>query len=191
MAEKEFWMGTFGPFIFDDDTPLDPDNETGSAFAGSTPKSINSDSPARVGAPVDSEDAMRQGDVAGVYQVVEVADITDPTELNSISGVAPGSTILAIQKVAGDYNYSTFYSYDADGPSVSSPQIVDASGSGSERWVAIGGKYEEPGSGVSGTYTVITAIQDNAGTIEYKERDLTFTNGKLTTISSESSWTST
>jgi hypothetical protein len=45
------------------------------------------------------------------------------------------------------------------------------------------------GSGVSSTITVITAMQNNSGTIEYKTKDLTFTNGKLTTEGTESGWT--
>jgi hypothetical protein len=45
--------------------------------------------------------------------------------------------------------------------------------------------------GDDGTVTVVTAIQDNAGTIEYKTRDLTVAGGQITAIGSESSWTST
>lgn len=142
MAIKETWYGTHGPYIHDDATVLDPDNETGSQFSGSMAKAMSSDSPARIGVPVDPEDAMRASDVQGVYQVIEVADISNPTELNSISGEKTGSTALAVQKISGGYDYVTIYSYDADGPSVNSPKIVDAAGSSTERWIAIAGRYQ-------------------------------------------------
>lgn len=45
--------------------------------------------------------------------------------------------------------------------------------------------------GADGTFSVVTAVQDNAGTIEYKTRSLTFTDGILTTLGAESGWTST
>lgn len=44
-------------------------------------------------------------------------------------------------------------------------------------------------SGVSGTVTVLTALQDNGGTTEYKSRDLTFSGGIITAIGAESDWT--
>lgn len=140
MAEKEFWSGTFGPFIYDDGTPLDPDNETGSAFAGSTPRPLNATGPARVGPPRVDSDAVRRLDLKNVHKIVEVADITNPTELNDLSSNA-GASVIAFEQMAGDYNRVTIYSYDTDGPSVNSPYVVDAEGSSTERWVAVGGLY--------------------------------------------------
>lgn len=45
--------------------------------------------------------------------------------------------------------------------------------------------------GADGSVTIITAIRDNSGTIEYKHRTLTFNDGVLSTIGTESDWVST
>lgn len=45
------------------------------------------------------------------------------------------------------------------------------------------------GATYSGTVTVVTAVNDNAGTMQYKDRLLTFVNGLLTTVGAESAFT--
>ena len=44
-------------------------------------------------------------------------------------------------------------------------------------------------SGYSGTFQVISNMRDNVGVHEYKYRNVTFTNGVLTTLGAESAWT--
>ena len=44
------------------------------------------------------------------------------------------------------------------------------------------------GGGTDVSFDVLTALRDNAGTIEYKSRTITF-NGGIATVGSESSWT--
>ena len=43
--------------------------------------------------------------------------------------------------------------------------------------------------GYSGTFQVVSDMRNNAGTHEKKTRNLTFTNGVLTTLGAESAWT--
>ena len=47
------------------------------------------------------------------------------------------------------------------------------------------------GTGDDGTFNVLTDLRDNAGTIEYKTRQLVVAGGVITTIGAESGWTST
>jgi len=95
--------------------------------------------PIKAGAPVDPNDVVRLEDV--FLFPVAVADIDNPTELNAIVG-ALGVLILAYKVVAATViDEYTIYAYDASGPAVSAPYIMDAAGVGAERWIAIGGKY--------------------------------------------------
>lgn len=43
--------------------------------------------------------------------------------------------------------------------------------------------------GASGSFTVVTAVRDNAGTLEYKSRTLTVADGQVTALGTESDWT--
>jgi len=43
--------------------------------------------------------------------------------------------------------------------------------------------------GVSGTYTVVSDIRNNSGTIEKKTRTITIVRGHITSVSAESAWT--
>jgi len=45
------------------------------------------------------------------------------------------------------------------------------------------------GGGADGTVTVVTDLQDNSGTLEIKTRDITITDGLITTIGAESAFT--
>ena len=95
--------------------------------------------PIKAGTPVDPNDVVRLEDV--FLFPVAVADIDNPTELNDIVG-ALGVLILAYKVVAATViDEYTIYAYDASGPAVSAPYIMDAAGVGAERWIAIGGKY--------------------------------------------------
>jgi hypothetical protein len=44
------------------------------------------------------------------------------------------------------------------------------------------------GSGASGTFTIVTDIRDNAGTIQKKTRSITVYSGDVTSIGAESDW---
>ena len=116
---------------------------------------VETDQPIRAGTPSDSSDVMRLGDLSSIVKdPVEVIDISNPTELNSISG-APGSIVVAFQtNVAGNKNLITIYAYDSIGPAVDSPYIVDAPGSAGERWIAVAGEYSALDHYIKGDLTL-------------------------------------
>lgn len=109
---------------------------------GDHSSALETDQPIKAGTPVDSDDVIRIEDLEDrLLPPVSVVNIDNPTELNTVAG-ALGAMVLAYQVVgASGLNESTLYAYDADGPAVNSPYIVDADGGGTERWVAIAGKY--------------------------------------------------
>lgn len=176
---------------------------------------IETTAPIKSGTPVDPTDVTRLEDIEGrVLNPSSVANIDNPVELNSIAGVL-GAIIIAYQAVgAGGLNESTLYAYDASGPAVNSPYVVDASGAGSERWIAIAGKYSAIDhymnqltasqvvvtdankmlSNLAGSdtdFTVIVAIQAGGGGgvgFQYKTRDLTLEKGLITAVGAESGW---
>lgn len=171
--------------------------------------------PIKCGTPVDPTDVTRLEDIEGrLLSPSSVANIDNPTELNSIAGVL-GALILAYQAVgAGGLNEATLYAYDSNGPAVNAPYIMDADGAGSERWIAVAGKYSvletylddltasqvvitdanKMLSNLAGSdtdFTVVTAIQAGGGGgvgFQYKTRALALEKGIITTVGAESAW---
>ncbi len=103
---------------------------------------IETDQPIKAGTPVDLNDVVRLEDLNNIIlPPVPVVSIDNPTELNSLIGKV-GSLVVAYQENAAAADEYTLYAYDSDGPAVSAPYIMDAGGTGgSERWIAIAGKY--------------------------------------------------
>jgi hypothetical protein len=90
--------------------------------------------------PVAPDDLIRLQDMGLLYPVA-VTDIDNPTELTLAAGTN-GMMVLAYKVVGpAGLNEYTIYAYDSDGPAVNVPYVVDAAGVGSERWIAIAGKY--------------------------------------------------
>ena len=57
-------------------------------------------------------------------------------------------------------------------------------------WLSVSVRFYANGqTGQTGSGDVITQIRDNAGTVEYKKRTLTFTGGLVTNVGAESGWT--
>ena len=100
---------------------------------------IETDQPIKAGTPIDANDVLRLEDI--LFFPISVANVDNPTELNTTVG-SEGQLVLAYSSVpATGLNEYTLYAYDASGPAVSSPYIVDAAGVGDERWIAVAGKY--------------------------------------------------
>ena len=103
---------------------------------------IEVDQPIKAGTPVDSNDVIRLSDLAGIIlPPVNAVSIDNPTELNLIAGT-PG-VLIVVQGIvpATGLDTYTIYAYDASGPAIAAPYIMDAAGVGAERWIAIAGKY--------------------------------------------------
>jgi len=137
---------------------------------GDYDSAIETDEPIKAGTPVDANDVIRLEDIGGrLLAPLPVADIDNPVEINAIAGLL-GAMTLAYEVVgAGGLNEATLYVYDASGPAVNTPYIMDAVGGGSERWIAIAGKYSVLG------YNVVSA--NIGGAVNYLEID---TSGILT-----------
>jgi len=183
MAVRKMFLGSLGPFYYDDtDLPNDPDGD----FGGQTQSAVLSNGQIVIQqAPVQSEEVARKQEIDIVtLPAIAVTDLDDPSaELASISGLQIGVLLVAYESIANAADPFTLYCWDANIDSANTPYIVTGADSGF--WVAVAGKYNNLFKTV--TQTVITAIQDNAGTIEYKTRDLTFQG----TLGTESDWIST
>jgi hypothetical protein len=102
---------------------------------------IETTEPIACGDPQESNHAVTLGGVGLI-----VADIDNPTELNSKKGRS-GQFVLATEVVAGSSDLWTLYAYDDSGLAVNPPFIMQALRqdpvipAAGERWVAIGGKF--------------------------------------------------
>lgn len=138
MAIKHIWIGSYGPFIYDDTVPV-VDN-LGVLPAGTTQQGAVGNGQIRLTqAPVGGDEIVRLDDLDGrVFAAVEVADIDNPdAELNLIASVV-GGMVWAYQVNAG-INYWTAYTFDASvSTGADSPWVVAGS---SGYWIAVGGRY--------------------------------------------------
>ncbi len=137
MTEKKIYIGSVGPFIFDDTDLID--DEDGD-FAGDTMKSIVTNHQMQItDPPADDEHIVRLEDMDGrIFSATSVADIDDPsTELGALASV--NGSILMCYEVSANENEWTMYLFDsAVGTGVNIPYAVAGS---SGFWVAVAGKY--------------------------------------------------
>jgi len=157
MAEKKIYIGSVGPYLYDDANLIE--DEDGD-FPGKSYKAITSNGQMHLTqAPIDGEEIVRLEDLEfRLLPPASVANIDNPSELNTASG-SLGALIIAYEiNGATAQNEYTIYAYDASGPAVNSPYIVDAAGTGDERWVAIGGKYTAQNINLSGNITLTGTV---------------------------------
>lgn len=125
MATKKVYLGSVGPYLYDDtDDVDDPDGD----FVGQTVVAALSNhkfvAAEFIGIPVSS---------------VSVVDIDDPsTELNPLSVSDVGGLVAVYQAFAGADDEFTMYLWDTDTGAENVPYTVDGSGG---TWIAVGGKY--------------------------------------------------
>jgi len=125
MAEKKIYIGSMGPFIFDDSEAIDdPDGD----FSGEDQIAFRADE--KLKAPA-FEGLLVSGQA--------VTDIDDPsTELNALTGDGNTSLLVCYEASAGVPDEFTIYLWDSDAGAENVPYTVDGS---SGLWIAIGGKY--------------------------------------------------
>lgn len=129
MAEKVIYIGSTGPFLFDDaeDMPRQP---------GVSQIAVRTDSQMIVTeAPVEDDNILRLQDLRAAIWYIQVADIDNPTEIAAVEGAHVCSLLMAYE--AGDPAKFTLYSWDPTVTSDNSPFVV-VSGSGA--WIAIAGE---------------------------------------------------
>jgi hypothetical protein len=144
MAQKRVWIGSEGPFLFEDtDNVLDPEG----TYSAETQVALRSESKIVVSEII-----------AYVTSALEVTNIDDPsTELNAESVDSVGSLVFCYQASAGVADEFTMYLWDTDYGAENPPYIVDGDTGGG--WVAVGGKYQASSKiyGTSITYSTLTA----------------------------------
>ena len=142
MAEVEFYIGSQGPFFFDDAEIYNTDGELVNAVRVTGTGSIRID-----GTPVESYHAITKGWLEGSINVVPVTDWTDVGapgtdvggKLASLSANDVGFLLMAWKVVAGAPDEFVLYAWDTDAGAENVPYLVDGAGGGS--WAAIAGKY--------------------------------------------------
>lgn len=153
MAEKYFWVGTNGPYPYDDtDTYPDDGDDVVAVIVGETVRPFFTDGVPRTeqiflnSAASDAENAIRYGDLSDILderilEPIEVANITQCVELNDLAGPNPGSVIFVCEPNETGHDEFAIYAWDEDPDVVleDPPYYVDGSGGG--RWVAVGGKW--------------------------------------------------
>ncbi len=88
-------------------------------------------------------------------EAVAVADITNPTELNSLAGTVVGERRVAYQVVGNDNLYTVYFWDSADGAGASSPYVVAGSAG---FWIAAGGRYTNSAVSLRSTLLVSGAV---------------------------------
>ena len=110
---------------------------------GDFDKSISVEDPIDCSAaPIAANDLVRLDDMTDIFHApIQSVNLASPTELNAVAG-KEGALIIAYKVNAmATQDEWTIYAYDASGPAVNMPYVVDALGGGDERWIAIGGEY--------------------------------------------------
>jgi len=179
LAKQKYYLGSQGPFTYEDtDLLVDPDIGTVAREAIVTQGQMRV-----LGTPVSPYHVARKQEVDAVSMPsVAVLNINDPSpELLLKSGLQIGILLIAYQSVLGTVDPFTLYCWDDNIASNDSPYVVNGAGGG--HWIAVGGKYNAQYR--TSSFTVVTALQNNAGTYQYKKRIITVQG----TIGAESAWT--
>lgn len=133
MAERKVYLGSQGPYLFDDGEAVDdPDGD----WSGADNVGIRSDSQIVatefLGIPISS---------------ISVTDIDDPsTELNALSASTVGGLIAVYQAAGGADDEFTMYLWDTNAAAENVPYTVDGNGG---VWISVSGKYQNTQLNVS------------------------------------------
>ena len=125
MAERKIYIGSEGPFLYDDTELIDdPDGD----FSGETQYSALADGP------------MKATEFLGIPVMgVSVANIDDPSaELNLLGASLIGGLLAAYQVTGSANDPFTLYLWDTDAAAEDVPYSVDGVGG---TWIAVAGNY--------------------------------------------------
>lgn len=128
MALREYWIGSVGPLYYDDTDPVAGGTGYQAALVASSVRIT--------GTPTGSDEAVPLGELDLRVTKISVADIENPTELNSQAGSEAGSLVQVFQAISADYDRCTLYMWDASPGAVDVPSVVQGSGG---RWIAVAG----------------------------------------------------
>lgn len=178
MAQKKFYIGSVGPFYYED-TQLsqDPDFPNRPLSALLTDGQLQITTP-----PTAADEIARKQEVDMVFiPAIAVSDIDNPAaELAIKSGLDIGVLAVVYKSTTDVVDEFTIYCWDTSvisGTNV--PYVLPGSGGW---WVAVGGKYNNHHK--TQQLAVVVDVRNNNGVIEKKTRTITFTGS----MSSESNW---
>jgi hypothetical protein len=134
VAEKKVYLGSQGPYLYDDTDLLDDaDSELPGEYYSGVATTGNIVATEFHGIPVTS---------------ISVTDIDDPsTELNPLSASTVGGLIAVYQAVGAADDEFTMYLWDTNAAAENVPYTVDGDGG---VWIAVSGKYQNGEFNVEG-----------------------------------------
>ena len=137
MAEKKIYLGSVGPYLFEDDELIE--DEEGD-FSGETRHAIVTNCQMIVTeAPSGDDELMRLGDSnERILAPLSVANIDDPsTELGAVVGTV--GVIILVYQIDGAMDERTLYEWEtANTSGVDIPYVVAGSAG---FWIATAGRY--------------------------------------------------
>lgn len=143
MAPRQYWIGSFGPFSYND----------ADLFQDASPHRFATDRP-----PIANDDVVRLQDLNANIQLVASANIDNPAaELAGLSSTVNGGLLIVYQAVGAVNDEYTIYAWDSNPGAADVPYAVTGNGG---MWVAVAGKYHN-GEASFGDSTNNLAISTN------------------------------
>ena len=147
MAIRRYWIGSTGPFLYEDTRRYGFDNELFRAFRTDGQMVVDAE-------PAVDHNVLRLSDIDGVINIVAVDDIDDPsTELASYTALRTGA-LLVVYEAGSPTNEYALYAYDST--ATANPPTVCAGSVG--YWVCIVGEHAVGGGPTDGKSVLNGAV---------------------------------
>ena len=147
MAIRRYWIGSTGPFLYEDTGRYGFDNELFRAFRTDGQMVVDAE-------PAVDHNVLRLSDIDGVINIVAVDDIDDPsTELASYTALRTGA-LLVVYEAGSPTNEYALYAYDST--ATANPPTVCAGSVG--YWVCIVGEHAVGGGPTDGKSVLSGAV---------------------------------
>lgn len=147
MAIRRYWIGSTGPFLYEDTGRYGFDNKLFRAFRTDGQMVVDAE-------PAVDHNVLRLSDIDGVINIVAVDDIDDPsTELASYTALRTGA-LLVVYEAGSPTNEYALYAYDST--ATANPPTVCAGSVG--YWVCIVGEHAVGGGPTDGKSVLNGAV---------------------------------
>ena len=136
MSEKQYYVGSQGPYLYDDSDKHDDGSNVCAFKTNGRIQSTSTDDPG----DNDLITKAQVGDViAGALRAIQVANISNPVaELASLSMENSGALLLVYQTANNAIDQATLYFWDVSASAVTPPYVVQGNGG---RWIALCGTF--------------------------------------------------
>lgn len=147
MAIRRYWIGSTGPFLYEDTGTYGYDGGLFRAFRTDGQMVVDAE-------PAVDHNVLRLSDIDGVINIVAVDDIDDPsTELASYTALRTGA-LLVVYEAGSPTNEYALYAYDST--ATANPPTVCAGSVG--YWVCIVGEHAVGGGPTDGKSVLNGAV---------------------------------